>query len=76
MTERVWTVRVDRTACVGSGICVGRAPGRFVLEGGRSRPVGERVEGDQEVVEAAESCPMEAIEVRDAITGELLAPTD
>lgn len=69
-----WTVRVDRDACIGSGMCAGSAPDYFRLDGGRSQPVAERVRPDDDVRYAAESCPMEAITVRDAATGEQVAP--
>lgn len=68
-----WTVRVDRDACLGSGICAGTAPEHFRLEDGRSRPVEERVPPDDRVVDAADLCPAEAITVSDA-AGRRLAP--
>jgi len=68
-----WRVTVDPARCMGSGVCVGTAPGRFVLEGGRSRLVDQPAEPDPAVLDAAETCPTEAIAVRDA-AGHLLAP--
>jgi ferredoxin len=44
------------------------------LDKGRARPVEELIAPDQSVADAAATCPMEAIKVRDAVTGELLAP--
>jgi ferredoxin len=70
MTRRL-TVAVDRDACIGSGICAGTAPARFALDGGRrSHPVAGESEFDELIVDAAASCPMEAITVLDADTGE------
>jgi ferredoxin len=74
MTGERWRIEVDRSICAGTGLCVGTAPGRLRLEGGRARPVEEVVEPDQTLTDAAETCPMEAITVRSLTTGEVLAP--
>lgn len=74
--DGLWEVAVDRERCIGSGICVGTAPGRFVLTGGRSGPVRAFVGPDGAVLDAAESCPMEAVTVRERGTGRLLAPEE
>jgi ferredoxin len=74
MTDTRWRISVDRDTCIGSAVCVGTVPGRFKLVGDRSAPVDEVIEPDDEVVGAAESCPMEAIRVLDADTGEVIAP--
>lgn len=77
VTEQTWRVDVDRRACIGSGICVASAPGHFQLEEGRAVPsLGTAVEPDEVVLDAAESCPAEAIMVRDAASGMVLAPAD
>ncbi|NUT53776.1 MAG: ferredoxin [Saccharothrix sp.] len=68
-----WTIEVDRGACLGTGMCTSIAPERFRLEGGTSTPVDARVDPDDAVIDAAESCPMEAILVR-ASDGSVLAP--
>jgi ferredoxin len=73
---RTWRVDVDRAACIGSGMCAGIAPGHFVLETGRSRPTHERVAPDDDVLDAAENCPVEAILVRNGLSGTVLAPLD
>lgn len=70
-----WTIDVDAEVCVGSGMCIAMAPDHFRLDGDRARPRDGRVDPDDVVVDAAESCPAEAIAVRRAATGELLAPT-
>jgi ferredoxin len=65
------SVAVDRGLCIGSGICVGTAPDRFALDDEqRSHPVAEQTDFDAAIVDAAASCPVEAISVRDADTGE------
>lgn len=64
-------VAVDRDTCRGSSICLGTAPGRFALGAdNRSRPVAEQTEFDELIIDAAASCPVEAITVLDADTGE------
>ncbi|CCH28755.1 ferredoxin [Actinosynnema sp. NPDC047251] len=68
-----WSLEVDRDTCVGSGMCVSIAPDHFRLDAGTAEPVDGSVDPDDAVLEAAESCPMEAILVRDA-AGERLAP--
>ncbi len=68
-----WRIEVDRTSCVGSGMCTAIAPERFVLVGDRAQAVEAAVEPDDAVLDAAESCPMEAIVVRGE-NAEVLAP--
>ncbi|MFE9746085.1 ferredoxin [Saccharothrix saharensis] len=68
-----WTIEVDRGACLGTGMCTSIAPGHFQLDGGTATPVKADVDPDEAVIDAAESCPMEAILVRSA-DGSVLAP--
>ncbi|MFC6090657.1 ferredoxin [Saccharothrix lopnurensis] len=70
-----WTVEVDRSRCLGTGMCSSIAPDHFRLEDGTATPVNPSVEPADAVVDAAESCPMEAILVRDA-DGTVLAPQE
>jgi len=73
VTER-WLVSVDRSVCIGSGMCVGTAPDRFRLgDDQRSHPVDAEIDPDESVRDAASYCPTEAILLRDAATG---APID
>ena len=72
MTAR-YRINVDHAACQGSGVCAGIAPQFFEL--GRdalSRPLHEVVDADgaEAVLDAAECCPLEAIAVTDADTGQ------
>ncbi|MGW4110107.1 ferredoxin [Actinosynnema sp. NPDC004786] len=68
-----WKVEVDRGACIGTGMCTSIAPAHFRLDGSTSTPVDADVEPSDAVVDAAESCPMEAILVRSA-DGSVVAP--
>lgn len=73
--SRVWRVEVDQHKCIGSGMCVASAPEQFRLAGRRAESLREDgVDPDEAVLDAAESCPAEAITVRDTAGGELLAP--
>jgi ferredoxin len=66
-----WHVAVDKGTCIGSAICVGTAPGRFELDAQqRSGPVAAQIAPDEAVRDAAASCPVEAISLVDADTGE------
>ena len=68
----MWRVSVNDT-CIGSGGCIGIAPRYFRLDDNeRSHPVSAVVVPDDAVLDAAATCPMEAILVTDAETGEVL----
>ncbi|MET9418816.1 ferredoxin [Streptomyces klenkii] len=60
---KAWRVTVDRSACLGSGICASLAPESFRLEDERSRPVREAAEPGEALLDAADSCPAAAITV-------------
>src|SRR5438034_10038449 len=68
-------VRVDHNLCVGNSMCETFAPHVFRLNDDRQSaavdPDGDPIE---QILEAAESCPMSAILVEDAETGEQLCP--
>jgi ferredoxin len=69
-----WHIDLDRDVCIGSAVCGGTAPAYFRLgDDNRSRPIHDDVEPDEIVLAAAESCPTEAITVRDS-DGKQLAP--
>ena len=69
-----WIVTVG-SGCIGSGVCLGTAPSDFVeTADGKSRPVDDEVDANEPVRDAAAFCPVEAITVTDARTGEPLEP--
>lgn len=69
----MWRVDVVED-CIGSGVCAGTAPHRFTLgEDNRARPPAEPVPPEDVILDAAASCPMEAIRVTNLDTG---APVD
>ena len=67
------TASIDLDKCVGSTMCILIAPENFELDDhGQSLA---RCDGPAcSLVEAAEACPLMAIEVRDAASGEVLFP--
>ncbi len=69
---RVW---VEHTTCVGNAMCESIATRSFRLNDNRQseaiEPLGDSVET---ILEAAENCPVSAIFVEDAETGERLFP--
>ncbi|MFJ5927017.1 ferredoxin [Kitasatospora sp. NPDC092948] len=68
-------VTVDQARCIGSGLCARTAPDALTLAAnGRAAPLGPTATPSDALTEAAEMCPVEAIAVRHATTGELLAP--
>jgi ferredoxin len=69
---KVW---VDPQVCVGNAMCESIAPNVFRLNDNRQSeavdPSGDSIE---KILEAAENCPVSAIFVEDAETGERLFP--
>ena len=68
-------VRVDHLLCVGNAMCETYAPNVFRLNDDRqSEAVNAEGDPEAQILEAAENCPMSAIIVEDAETGEQLFP--
>ena len=69
---KVW---VDHQACVGNAMCKSIAPKVFKLNDDRqSEVVDAAADSEEKILEAAENCPVSAIFVEDAETGEQLFP--
>lgn len=69
-----WIVEVDG-ACIASGMCLGIADSYLVRgEDGKTHPVTAAVDADEVLLDAAASCPVEAITVHDERTGEPIEP--
>ncbi|MFE0190600.1 ferredoxin [Streptomyces sp. NPDC059008] len=76
MADR-WRVEVDRSVCIGSGMCVGAAPDGFRLDTARqSHPVAPEADATESVLAAAEGCPVEAIIITVAGSGEAVFPPE
>lgn len=75
MSER-YEVEVRPDVCTATQMCVSIDPGTFEFDAdaGVSRARRSPVEATDDVVEAAENCPVEAIVLRDAETGEQRFP--
>jgi ferredoxin len=76
VSDTKWRLEVDRHICISSGMCTGIAPERFELRGDGSHAINEVVDEDEAVIDAAESCPVEAIRVFNLASGELVSPVD
>jgi ferredoxin len=69
---RVW---VDHNVCVGNTMCTTIAPKVFALNDQRqSEAVNPEGDTAEKILDAAENCPVSAIIVEDAETGERLFP--
>ncbi|MCX5379742.1 ferredoxin [Streptomyces sp. NBC_00091] len=72
-----WEVGVDSRRCIGSGVCASAAPAHFSIDTARrSRPTAARVAPDEGVLNAAFTCPVEAISVVELTTGLMLFPEE
>ncbi|MEV4822606.1 ferredoxin [Micromonospora sp. NPDC049274] len=71
-----WRIGVDARRCIGTSICAGTAPEHFRLVGGLSTPLADVAAPAEAILAAADSCPVEAITVRDATDGRLIAPQE
>ena len=68
-------ISVDHNLCVGNAMCETYAPKVFVLNDDRqSEAVDPEGDTEENILEAAENCPVSAITVVDAETGEKLFP--
>ena len=68
-------VSVDHDLCVGNAMCETFAPKVFVLnEERQSEAVDPAADTVEHILEAAENCPVSAIKVVNAETGEQLFP--
>ena len=74
MTRKL-RVRVDHQVCVGNAMCETIATKTFRLNDNRQSEVTEPPgDSEEKILEAAENCPVSAIFVEDAETGERLFP--
>ena len=68
-------IRIDHNTCVGNAMCETFAPHVFRLNDNRqSEAVDPSGDSEEKILEAAENCPVSAITVEDAETGEQLFP--
>jgi ferredoxin len=69
-----WRITVDQNVCQGTGLCSSVAPKHFELRSGLSHPIDPEVEPHDDVIDAAEGCPVEAILVVSASDDRVIAP--
>ena len=69
-----WRISVDENVCQATGLCSSVASKFFELRGGHSEPIEEVVAPDDDVIDAAEGCPVEAILVVSNDDGRVVAP--
>ena len=68
-------ITVDHNKCVWSTMCINTARATFALDdAGKSSVIDPLGNTEQTIMEAAESCPVSAITIADAETGEQLFP--
>lgn len=68
-----YRIEIDRSLCSGFGSCVDASPRHFSLDGSGVATVLVAETDDDAVLDAAGSCPMGAIAVFEAATGDQLA---
>ncbi|MDX2596022.1 MULTISPECIES: ferredoxin [Streptomyces] len=72
-----WHVEVDRSVCIGSAQCLHHAPDGFRLDTARqSHAVEPDADAGEQLLAAAESCPVEAITLTLAVSGEPVFPPE
>ena len=70
-----WRAEVDRSVCIGSGLCAAAAPEGFQLDAARqSHPVRPEADASEALLAAAEGCPVEAIALFLADSGDPVFP--
>jgi ferredoxin len=68
-------IEIDRELCYGFGDCVSSAPGVFELDDDDKAVVADpNAQPRDDLITAALDCPVNAITIRDAATGETIAP--
>ncbi len=70
-----YKIEIDRDLCIGDGACVGEAPNTFEMDADNiakvTNPDGHTPD---EILQAAQVCPVDAIKLIDAATGEKVWP--
>jgi len=57
-------IKVDKTKCIGCGSCIAIAPKSFKFGNeGKAEPIEPPDDSEDTIKEAAENCPVQAIEI-------------
>jgi ferredoxin len=65
MVTMTWHVDIDRSACMGTGMCAALAPELFRLDDMTADPVAADIAPTELALDAADQCPAQAIFVRE-----------
>lgn len=70
-----YNISIDRDLCIGDGACCGEAPNTFEMDGDNIATV-KNPDGhtDEETLQAAQVCPVDAIILIDKATGQKVWP--
>jgi ferredoxin len=70
-----YKITIDRELCIGDGACCGEAPNTFEMDKDNIAVV-TNTDGHtpEEILQAAQVCPVDAITLTDAATGEKVWP--
>ncbi|WSY80209.1 ferredoxin [Streptomyces sp. NBC_00876] len=72
-----WRLSVDSGSCIGSGVCASVAPDHFTIDSSRrSRPTAAQVSRDDRLLDAAHTCPVEAVSIVEVSTGLTVFPEE
>ncbi len=75
MRSQTMKIVIDRGRCIAASNCIGAAPAAFRLDGQRKAVVDNAAGAtDEQLLDAASSCPTEAITLFDEETGAQLFP--
>ncbi len=70
-----YEIKIDRELCIGDGACCGEAPNTFEMDGDNIAVVKDPSgHTDEEILQAAQVCPVDAIILTDKQTGEKVWP--
>jgi len=70
-----YKIEIDRDLCVGDGACCGEAPNTFEMDDDNIAVVADPDgHSPEEILQAAQVCPVDAIILTDAETGEQVWP--
>ena len=70
-----YKIEIDRDLCIGDGACCGEAPNTFEMDDDNIAVVkDDGGHTDEEILQAAQVCPVDAIILTDLATGEKVWP--
>jgi ferredoxin len=70
-----YKIEIDRDLCIGDGACVGEAPNALEMDDENIAVVKDAgAHTDEEILQAAQVCPVDAIILTDTETGEKVWP--